>query len=63
MMSKIDECSTCSQPFTITNHAWIISICGHNMCNQCYKYHLNNNLNVIACSLCKVEHKTDQDTI
>lgn len=48
-----EKCAVCSDSFTQTNLAWIISFCGHNICNKCLKNALSTKAKHINCTECK----------
>lgn len=58
-----EKCAVCSDSFTQTNLAWIISFCGHNICNKCLKNALSTKTKHINCTECKQKYEVDKETL
>lgn len=56
-------CALCSEHFSQTNLAWIISLCGHNMCSQCLKHCKTMKVKAITCKECKAKYNVDQEVL
>lgn len=58
-----EKCSVCEEGFTHSNLGWIISLCGHNICNKCLKHAITAKAKHIYCTECKQKYDVDREVL